>query len=208
MHPEALTKESETAFPRLARFRGFYLVGGTALALQIGHRVSVDFDLFSNTELPRALHSRVRRVFPRQFTVPTINNREQLNISIRGVKTTFFWYRYPPILPLVTYQGVHMASIAEIAAMKAFAIGQRGMYRDYVDIYFLLAERHTTIPKILQHAKKKYGGEFNERLFLEQLVYLEDVRSTPVEFLRNPVDHKTIQRFLEGAVRQFARRLR
>lgn len=108
----------------------------------------------------------------------------------------------------LTEKGVHMASVPEIAVVKAFAIGQRGTYRDYVDIHFLLAERHITIWKIIQLAKKKYGAEFNERLFLEQLVYLEDVRSAPVEFLRNPVDRKTIQRFLEGAVRQFARRLR
>lgn len=208
MHQEALTEAGKSTFPRLARFRGFYLVGGTALALQIGHRVSVDFDLFSNAELPRTLLSRVRRVFPGHFTVPTINNREQLDVSIRGVKTTFFWYRYPPILPLVTYQGVHMASIAEIAAMKAFAIGQRGTYRDYVDMYFLLAERHITIRKVFQLAKKKYGEEFNERLFLEQLVYLEDISSAPVEFLRNLVDRSTIQRFLEKSVRQFVRRLR
>lgn len=208
MHPEALTEAGSRVFPRLAPFRSFYLVGGTALALQIGHRVSVDFDLFSNAELPRTLLSRVRRVFPGQFILPTINNREQLNVSIRGVKTTFFRYQYPPILPLVTYQGVRMASVPEIAAMKAFAIGQRGTYRDYVDMYFLLAERHITIRKILQLAKKKYGAEFNDRLFLEQLVYLEDIPSAPVEFLRDSVDRKTIQQFLEGAVRQFARRLR
>lgn len=206
MHPEALTEAGRVVFPRLARFRSFHLVGGTALALQIGHRVSVDFDLFSSTELPRTLLSRVRRVFPGQLIVSTINNREQLNVSIRGVKTTFFWYRYPPALPLVTYQGVRMASVPEIAAMKAFAIGQRGTYRDYVDMHFLLTEEHITIRKILQLAKKKYGAEFNERLFLEQLVYLEDVRSSPVKFLRNPVDRETIQRLLEGSVREFARR--
>lgn len=99
------------------------------------------------------------------------------------------------------------ASVPEIAAMKAFAIGQRGTYRDYVDMYFLLAERHITIRKIIQLAKKKYGGEFNERSFLEQLVHLEDVRSAPVEFLRDPVDRKTIQRFLDDSVRKFALRL-
>lgn len=203
MHPEALTEAGSEVFPRLARFRSFYLVGGTALALQIGHRISVDFDLFSNTELPRTLAARVRRAFRGEVTPPSINNREQLNVTIAGVKTTFFWYRYPPMLPLVIYRGVQMVDVAEIAVMKAFAIGQRGTYRDYVDIYFLLAERHITLRKILQLGKKKYGAEFNERLFLEQLVYLEDVRPAPVDFLRDPVDRKTIQRFLEKTVRAF-----
>lgn len=202
MHPEALTETGAKLFPRLGRFNpDFYLVGGTALALQIGHRVSIDFDLFSNEELPRTLLPKVKRAFPDAAIVPTINNPEQLNVTVSGIKATFFWYRYPPVEPLVEYQGVRMASVPEIAVMKAFAIGQRGTYRDYVDIYFLLAENHVTITDIFELAEKKYPGEFNERLFLEQLTYLDDVREAAVQFLRDPIKRKNIQASLEEQVK-------
>jgi len=201
MHHAALTEVGATVFPRLSRFYpDFYLVGGTALALQIGHRMSVDFDLFSDEELPRALLQKVRRVFPKTTVVPTINNPEQLNVTVSGVKVTLFWYRYPPVLPLVEYEQVKMASVPEIAVMKAFAIGQRGTYRDYVDMYFLLAENHVTIPQIFALAKQKYADEFNERLFLEQLVYMEDVTDAPVKFLRDQVNRKQIRTALEQQV--------
>lgn len=203
MHPEALTEQGKKLFPRLSKFSDFYLVGGTALALQIGHRVSVDFDMFSNEELPRTLLTKMRRVFPGSPIYPSVNNSEQLNATVAGVKMTFFWYQYPPQLPLVEYQGVKMASLPEIAAMKAFAVGQRGTYRDYVDMYFMLSENHTNLLPIIELADKKYGNEFNQRLFLEQLVYLEDIREVSVDFLRNPISSKEIDQFLEDAVRNF-----
>jgi len=203
MHPEALTKIGTTLFPSLSRFNDFYLVGGTALALQIGHRVSVDFDMFGSNELSRTLLAKVGRVFPGRAIVPSVNNPEQLNVTIDGLKTTFFWYQYPPVLPLATYRGVPMASVAEIAAMKAFAIGQRGTYRDYVDMYFLLKENHVSLPHVIELADRKFGNEFNHRLFLEQLIYLEDIREVKVDFLRNPVAGSDVDQFLESAVKNF-----
>lgn len=85
------------------------------------------------------------------------------------------------------------AKLLEFAAKKALAISQRGTYRDYVDIYFLLKEGHVTIERIFAIAQKKYPKEFNERLFLEQLLYMDDVRDVPVDFLRDPVDRQQIQ---------------
>lgn len=204
MRPAALTETGKKLFPKLESFaKDFYLVGGTALALQIGHRVSVDFDMFSNEELPKPLLAKVRRVFKGTPIFPTINNPDQMNIDVAGVKMTFFWYQYPLVLPLVEYQGVPMVSLPEIAVMKAFAVGQRGTFRDYVDLYFLLAEKHTTLPEIIELGEKKYKREFHSRLFLEQLLYLTDVRDASVEFLRDPVTREQIQSFMEDAVRSF-----
>lgn len=203
MYPEALTKAGTRLFPHLDRFPDFHLVGGTALALQIGHRVSVDFDMFGNEELPRSLLPKVRRVFSGELVFPSINNRQQLNVAVAGVKMTFFWYPYPPTLPLTEYQGVPMVSVPEIAAMKAFAIGQRGTYRDYVDLYFILKEKHTTLIDMITLAEKQFGPELNQRLLLEQLVYLKDIREVEVDFLRDPVTKAQIQKFLEDEIRNF-----
>ncbi len=203
MHPEALTETGTRLFPELKAFKDFYLVGGTALSLQIGHRVSVDFDMFSDEELPRTLLAKVKRVFSGAVIAPSINNPEQLNITIDGVRATFFWYRYPPVLPLVEHAGVKMAGVKEIAAMKALAIGMRGTYRDYIDMYFLLFEKQVRLEEVCKIADSKYGVEFNQRLFLEQLLYMEDVPEVEVDFLRDEVDKSTIQQFLEEEVGNF-----
>ena len=138
MHDEAFTKEAAKLFPRFSGFKEFYLVGGTALALHMGHRISVDFDLFSSDEISPRLLQRVKRVFSRYPVSVTYRAPDQLTLLINNVKTTFFHYPYPVIDRCVTYQRVPVATIREIAAMKAFAIGKRLSYKDYIDWYFLL----------------------------------------------------------------------
>ena len=203
MHDNALTKDATRLFPLFSKFEDFYLVGGTALALQIGHRVSIDFDLFSFKELPAGLLQKIRRVFPDSKREVTLRTLEQINILIDGIKTTFFHYPYHTVLPLVEYRKVPLASVYEIAAMKAFAIGRRLSYKDYVDWYLLLLANHVRLHEIITVAKKKFGGDFNDRLFLEQLVSLSDIHTAPIDYLRDPVDRSTIESFLEQTVRDF-----
>ncbi|MBI2483901.1 nucleotidyl transferase AbiEii/AbiGii toxin family protein [Candidatus Uhrbacteria bacterium] len=95
MHDECLTGEAKRLFPRLANFQGYHLVGGTALALQIGHRVSYDFDLFTEHALDPNLHAKVKKVFPRERIKPSFKIKEQYDLFISGVKTTFRYYPYP-----------------------------------------------------------------------------------------------------------------
>ncbi|MEK7542355.1 MAG: nucleotidyl transferase AbiEii/AbiGii toxin family protein [Patescibacteria group bacterium] len=203
MHEEALTKQATTLFPTFSKFKGFYLVGGTALALQIGHRLSVDFDLFSFQELPPNLLRQVKRVFSKSSLSVTYRVPEQLNLLIDNVKTTFFFYEYPVADSFVEYRGVSLASVREIAAMKAFAVGKRLAYKDYVDWHFMLKEEHVTLEEILLLCEKKFGNDFNDRLFLGQLVSMEDISSQKIEFLRDAVDRATIEEFLKDTVRNF-----
>lgn len=203
MHKEALIDVASKLFPRFSRFRGFYLVGGTALALHMGHRVSIDFDLFSRESLPPNLLSRVKRVFDDTTVVMSYRVAEQLNVVIDGVKTTFFHFDYPVVDDFIELRGVSIASVREIAAMKAFAIGKRLSYKDYVDWYFLLEEKHITLPGAIAHAKKKFGGDFNDRLFLGQLASFEDVHTQKIDFLRDAVERPTIERFLAKTIRDF-----
>ncbi|OIP77226.1 MAG: hypothetical protein AUK09_00225 [Parcubacteria group bacterium CG2_30_36_38] len=203
MHEKAFTKQAANLFPYFAKFRGFYLVGGTALALQIGHRLSVDFDLFSSEELPSNLLQRIKQVLPASTISVTYHAPEQLNVLIDNIQTTFFYYNYPVIDPFVSYQDVSLASIREIAAMKAFSVGKRLSYKDYVDWYVLLKEGHVKLDDMLSFCQKKFGNDFNDRLFLGQLASLEDIPTQKIDFLRDAVDRATIQRFLETTVRNF-----
>ena len=113
MHTEALTKEGLQLFPALVAFDDFYLAGGTALALQIGHRHSVDFDLFSNDPIDQTLLTKVGRVFPSFPVQPVINNRDQLTAFIGSVKLTFLSYPFPLIEPFVSVEGLRMLSVKD-----------------------------------------------------------------------------------------------
>lgn len=198
---DVLTEAGSKLVTALVKFNDFYLVGGTALALQIGHRQSIDFDLFTMKSLnPQLLPQVKKAVAPRSLTV-TYQTSEQLNCVVDGVKITFFEYHYPVIEPLVPWQGLNLASVGEIAAMKAFAIGKRLAYRDYVDWYFLLHDQHVTLPDVITLAKQKFGDDFNDRLFLGQLISLEDVPTQPVAFLNQPIERSEIEQFLTQAVK-------
>jgi len=203
MHEEALTKQAAVLFPSFSKFKGFYLVGGTALALQIGHRLSVDFDMFSSEELPPNLLRQVKRVFLKSSISVTYRVPEQLNLLIDNIQATFFYYEYPVVDSFVEYKGVSLVSTREIAAMKAFAVGKRLAYKDYVDWYFLLKEGYVKLDEVISLCEKKFGKEFNDRLFLGQLVFMEDVPTQKIDFLRDPVDRNEIQSFLENTVRNF-----
>ena len=133
MHEEALTKESADLLLSFGRLENFYLVGGTALALQIGHRLSL-----------------------------------------------------------------------EIALMKAFSIGKRLSYKDYVDWYFLLTDKLVSLSEVIEGAKKKFGADFNDRLFLGQLVSMEDIPPQKIDFLKAQVSKEMVEQALKIAVKEFS----
>jgi hypothetical protein len=202
MHTEALTKEGLQIFPALAAFDKFYLAGGTAVALQIGHRLSVDFDLFCDGPIDRTLLTKVTRVFPSFPVRPVINNRDQLTAFIGAVKLTFLAYPFPLIEPLVSVEGLRMLSVKEIGATKAYTIGRRGTYKYYVDLYLILAEHHASLEEIIAMAERKFRHEFNSRLFAEQLLFLDDVQDYDIEFLKQPVAAADITEFFRDRIRE------
>jgi hypothetical protein len=202
MHTEALTKEGLQLFPALVAFDDFYLAGGTALALQIGHRHSVDFDLFSNDPIDQTLLTKVGRVFPSFPVQPVINNRDQLTAFIGSVKLTFLSYPFPLIEPFVSVEGLRMLSVKEIGATKAYTIGRRGTYKDYADLYFIIAEHHASLEEIIAMAERKFRHEFNSRLFAEQLLFLDDVQDYDIDFLKQPVAAADITEFFRDRIRE------
>lgn len=200
MHPEVLDDKRRGIFRRLTSFGGFYLAGGTALALQIGHRISVDFDLFSDIEISQGLFKKVKSEFKDFAVAPTVNNREELTVLANDVKITFLYYPFPVLQNYINYDGVNLLSVSEIAVTKTYTIGRRGSYKDYVDMFYLLSEHHVTLEEIIAGANKKFGYEFNDRLFLEQLVYLEDITEEPIIFLKKAVSKKELGAYFEDLI--------
>ncbi len=179
----------------------FYLAGGTALALQIGHRKSVDFDFFSSEKLPANLLAKAAETVGKQPTV-VVNEPQQLTFNIDGIEITYLYYPFPSVLPFEHYEGIRLLSVKEIACSKAYTLGRRATFKDYVDIYFIFSENHSTLFETVDLASKKYGEMFDPRLFLEQLVYLEDVPETEIAFLRGAVGRERIKEYFENQIKQ------
>lgn len=191
LHFETLTPELQELFPKLSPFKDdFYLAGGTALALQIGHRVSVDFDFFSDAHIKKTLLSAVEEVCGVRASEVFVNKSTELTLKIAGVKCTFLEYPFPKLLPLILGEFVNLLSPKEILVTKAYTIGRRGSFKDYVDLYIGIREGISQIEEIMALAREKYGEVFNDRLFLEQLVFVDDLDEVPLEMKNGPTPTK------------------
>lgn len=195
-----LKPEQRKIFEKLSHFSDCYLVGGTALALQLGHRVSEDFDFFRNKELDKSFISKVYKVFKGYDIKVSFRHPEQINLTIDSVKFNFVRYRYPLIFGLKKFKNINLASPQEIALMKAFTLGLRITLKDYVDLYFILKKRIISLREIIKGCEKKYKKEFNGRLFLEQLISVEEAEEVKIEFLGQSVSRKEMQEFFEKEV--------
>ena len=204
MHQEAITSKAGellSALTKFSRIKDFYLVGGTALALQIGHRISVDLDWFGQKPLPKNLLSSLKKFFPGRKILVDVLKTEELTIRIDGVQITFLHYPFPWVDKPVNGDGFNLASIKQIAVMKAQTINRRAAFKDYVDLYFVVRDIDVSLQEIIRAAGNAFKEEFNSRLFLEQLVYMEDIAETGVDFLAEKAGKKEIQKFFEDAVK-------
>lgn len=191
MHTEVLTPKAVELFPHLSAFGGaFYLAGGTGLALQIGHRISVDFDLFSDDPIKKTLLNNVEQIFAPKSLEVVISNSRELTGLINGVKFTFLHYPFPTLMPFNTSGPVPLLSVQETLAAKAYTIGRRGEFKDYIDLYFGLSQSHISLQDLIALAARKYGDGFNDRLFLEQLVYLDDIEVVEIRMTNSQVPTK------------------
>lgn len=205
MHQEVLTSKAKEIFKKLKNFPDFYLAGGTGLALQLGHRISVDFDLFSGKDIPKGLLSKVRRIFKDSKIAVIVNHSEQLTCIVEGISISFIKYPFPVISKFVEYVGIKIAPILEIAAMKSYTLGRRATLKDYVDLYFILKEKIRTLDGIIDLCEKKYDEEFDPRLFLEQLIYSKDIEEMEIRFFKKKVDKYKIEKFFEKQIKRFRR---
>ena len=183
LHLETLTPEAKEFFPHLAAFASdFYLAGGTALALQIGHRISVDFDLFSPEPIKRTLLEKVENYAKDRVEV-FVNDSRELTVLSHGVKHTFLHYPFPVVLPFETNEPLDLLCAKEILVTKAYTIGRRGALKDYINLFIGLTTQTTTLEEVMRLAREKYAEAFNDRLFLEQLLYLDDTAPDAMRML-------------------------
>jgi len=186
IHYEILDKKRLEILGKLAPLTAnFVLSGGTALSLQINHRKSYDFDFFANRAISVNLLPDLQKIVPIDRVL--VNNSDELSVmTTDNIKISFIYYPFLKKSELIEIQnGIKILPISVIASQKAYTIGRRGTYRDYFDIYSILKGECLSLAEIIKVAQEIYGNEiFNPKLFLEQLVYFDDLTNfeiIPVE---------------------------
>jgi hypothetical protein len=173
MHKEVLSEKQVRLLPLLKSFSDkFGLVGGTAIALHLGHRRSVDFDLFTLDEL---VNENVRRIIRKDNKIQEtiVDQPNELSIVVDGVKMTFLKYPFNIKFTQDLNNFIKIPDLTTLAAMKAFSLGRRAKWKDYVDLYFVF--KSITFEGVVKKAEELFSGEFNQKLFREQLSYFEDI---------------------------------
>ena len=172
MHLEILDKKRRDLIEKISFVNkfGFYLAGGTGLALQLGHRTSVDFDFYT----PESFNpEKVIENFKKIADIEVFMKAEDTLglITKDGIEITFFKYTYPILLPFKKMGKIKVASIQDIAAMKMNAIVGRGTQRDFIDLYYILKEYGMN--NIINWTEEKFP-HLSIELLLMSLVYYKD----------------------------------
>lgn len=206
LREEVLSPRQHSVLRRLTPFLSaspFYLAGGTALALQLGHRRSVDFDWFSEDPIddPLRLASEIGAA-----GAPLVVDRTEkgtLHGTVGRVRVTFLEYRYPLLRPpLKTAAGLRLASLEDIACMKLAAVAQRGSKKDFVDLYAL--GRHLSLAEMLRLYRRKYAV-IDPGHLLFALSFFDDADAERLPTMLRPCEWAVVKKTVRGWVTQAAR---
>lgn len=177
LHTESVRRDTFSLLKELQQnetLKNCPLAGGTALALQLGHRISVDLDFFSPYKLNLEEVKRSLERFPESLELSSSKNI--VTYSINQVKVDVVKYEYPPIYPFLEENEIILYSLQDIAAMKLEAIKCRGRKRDFYDLYFLLQE--FSLDELLRFNSTKFDAR-NPFMILKSLSYFEDAENDP-----------------------------
>ncbi len=185
-----------SALPELKEFQ---LVGGTALALQIGHRHSIDLDFFTpNIDFDEKKLLRTLQALGE--TVVFTTDKNWLGINFEGVKVDVLKYPYPLLNAVIIADGIRLVSKEDIAAMKLSAISSRGAKKDFFDLYFLLKE--FSLAEMLDFYSDKFGVQEHFHV-IRSLNYFDDAEDEVEPVILKPVTWETVKKSIEKSVRDY-----
>jgi len=202
MHYEILDLKRKNILSLFKFFKDrFYLAGGTALALQLGHRDSLDFDFFMEEQFdPQKLLQELEIIFKDHSVVTIQIEKNTLSITIdETIKISFFTFPYRLLKPLINEENINIASVEDIACMKLLAITSRSTLKDYVDLYVVLQK--IDLDELLNLAEQKFPT-IDRNVILKSLVYFDDVSQEKIMFKIDKIDFKTIQTTLKDKVKK------
>lgn len=198
MFRDILTQEQTKLIELLDKFGSeFYLAGGTAIALQLGHRRSLDFDLFTFGESVK--HTAIQnKINTTKYTIQKIlfKSEEQIHFIVNGIKISFLAFPFQIERKVSVTERLTMPDLNDLAAMKAYALGGRGKWKDYIDLYFLFKDQYS-LGQIEKRAEEIFGSNFSSKLFREQLTYFDDIDYTEqLEYTGNKINDDEVRNYL------------
>jgi len=203
-HWEAITPACRVALDVLRKqsfIRKFYLAGGTALALQLGHRISKDLDWFSSSvQLKKVERDKIRRILERAGTFAVTGEQDTMLFTrLMEAEVSFIYQHHPLIEPTVDLEGVALASPVDIGLMKLAAIKDRGTRRDFIDLHCL--RQVITLEQLIDLTEIKYPDRPDFSLILARaLAYFEDAEQQPMPDMLKRARWADVKRYAqEGA---------
>jgi hypothetical protein len=183
LHLEIFDENRRDIFQKFSAFREIgYLSGGTALALQLGHRVSYDFDIFCTKEISSTFPAKVAKEVNIKETV--VNNGDEFTFfTEQDIKVSFIFYPFDLKKYLLDFPDASLQILSPfgVALAKAYALNRRNAWRDYVDLYVIMKKGIANIGDIVRESKAVFEELFSEKLFLAQLVYTEDISEAEIK---------------------------
>lgn len=204
MFKKVLDANGQKAWQKLENFSNIgLLAGGTALALQSGHRKSIDFDFFCPEEIEPKLILKVKKVFGKIKIL--VNSTDELTfLTPEGVKVTFLYYPFRFLYKPKIINKIRVLDKKDIASAKAYTLNRRATIKDYIDLYFLI-KNGFAIQKIIKNSKKIYGDLFSEKLFLAQLLYLDDIDKNElnnIKFItKEKINIKILKKYFKNIIK-------
>jgi predicted nucleotidyltransferase component of viral defense system len=204
-HWEATTPALRAALEHVGRqpfARRFYLAGGTALALRIGHRRSIDLDFFSDTDelLTESRRAIVAALAPLGAAVVE-DTTGNLLLRLSGFHVAFLSYGYPLVAPPDTVAGIAVAGLVDLGLMKLDALISRGSRKDFYDLYFIL--QGMALEELLALGKPKYAAARDfEVMALASLVLFDNADRDHQPDLLVDVPWPDVKRFFEDEARR------
>lgn len=178
----------------------FYLSGGTALSLQLGHRESEDLDFFAQDSFrPETLQEELGIFGTLKQTELATGT---LNAFIQGVKLQFLEYPYPLIKPFVRWNSIQLSSVDDIACTKLQTIGMRGSKKDFIDLYFVL--QLYSLEHLFELLKKKYTHvEYSQTHILKSLIYFDDADAQPMPRMHKQVVWDEVKEKMKSVIKAY-----
>ncbi|MGB9720040.1 MAG: nucleotidyl transferase AbiEii/AbiGii toxin family protein [bacterium] len=203
MFEQTLTKRAKKNLALLGRaniLKDAYLAGGTALALQLGHRISVDLDFFTPKDfMPKTFSAKLSQLGAfkeEQASKGTVSG------SFEGIRFSLFVYKYPLLVPPLKYQSLDIADIRDIAAMKIDAIATRGLKRDFIDLYFICKAGYS-LTKLLNSYDRKYKNLASNLIHIQKsLVFFDDAEPEKMPNMIKPVDWEDVKKYFVKEVKK------
>ena len=205
MNPKVLPAEAWAVVKLLKRtdlLDGWIVAGGTALALQLGHRISVDLDFFQHEDFQvaplRQALARLGKLEVQSMEPGTLHCR------LDDIRLTFLRSEVPFLYEPVPYRGLHLADVRDIAAMKVIAVAGRGAKKDFIDLYAYL-EAGASFADLMAVVQQRYRDtDFNVMHLLRSLVYFDDAEAEPMPKMLSSAGWPEIRRRLEREARDWA----